>query len=76
MFEIVVGEGGAPLRCPVCRSARVALDAVERGPQVWLELAECGHCDHRWTRPEPPRPARGVLRAPGRHADGEAVRAA
>ena len=76
MFEIAVVEREAGLRCPVCRSAEVALDAVERGPQVWMELAECGHCDHRWTRPEPPRAVRGLLRVPAGGANGEVVRAA
>jgi len=51
-------------RCLVCGSREVHTDAVEQ--HGWVLLAECPHCDHRWTQPlsDPaPAPARGVLRA-------------
>jgi len=89
VFEVIsaesgsVGEAAAAIesegRCPVCHSAEVAFDAVERGPQVWMQLAECGHCDHRWTLPEPARSVRGVVRAvegAGRAVSREGARAA
>jgi hypothetical protein len=50
-------------RCLVCGSREVHTDAVEQ--HGWVLLAECPHCDHRWTQllPDPtPAPARGVLR--------------
>jgi hypothetical protein len=40
----------ATARCTVCGSPEVRRDAVEHGGL--LLLAECAHCDHRWTRRE------------------------
>jgi len=66
-------------RCLVCGSREVHTDAVEQ--RGWVLLAECPHCDHRWTQPLPepaPAPAsRGVLRvAPGVRCAPEVVSAA
>jgi hypothetical protein len=51
-------------RCVVCGSREVRTDAVEQ--RGWMLLAECPHCDHRWTQalPEPAVPARGPVRVP------------
>jgi len=47
-----VGVGpGSEERCGACGSRRVRVDAVEE-PGGTLRLAECAHCDHRWTRRE------------------------
>ena len=34
--------------CAICGSRDVRSDAVDH--DGWLELGECAHCDHRWTR--------------------------
>ena len=58
------GEIPAPdrtvTRCLVCGSSQVRTDeVVDRGLVL---LAECSHCDHRWTRslPDGAAPAHGV----------------
>lgn len=72
----VVSELEGP--CPVCTAASVRSDAVERSPRVWIGLAECGRCGHRWTgpAPEPVAAARGALRAGAASAREEGARAA
>ena len=49
--------------CPVCGSSAVHTDTVEW--DVWLMLAECPRCDHRWTQAlhEPPAVVRAAVRA-------------
>ncbi|MEM9176387.1 MAG: hypothetical protein AAGC67_14255 [Myxococcota bacterium] len=37
-----------PSSCPVCASTTVTSDEVAQ-PGGALRLAECLHCDHRWT---------------------------
>lgn len=65
-------------RCLVCGSREVHTDAVEQ--RGWVLLAECPHCDHRWTEslPDPaPTPARDIARvAPGVRRAPEVVSAA
>ena len=74
--------GSTRASCPVCLADSVSLDAVERAPRDWMQLAECAHCDHRWTRPLPesarpspgPRFARPLVDAD--EEDEEAAQAA
>lgn len=51
-----VGVGG--VRCRVCGSPEVRTDRVLDGDELWL--AECGHCDHRWTARAAPASLRSV----------------
>jgi hypothetical protein len=41
-------------RCGACGSRHVRIDAVDafEPGEASLRLAECAHCDHRWTRRE------------------------
>ncbi len=39
---------GAGVRCGACESHEVTVDEVEH--DGWLWIAECRHCDHRWTK--------------------------
>jgi hypothetical protein len=50
--------------CIVCGSREVRTDAVEQ--RGWVLLAECPHCDHRWTQPlsDAPAPVRAPARVP------------
>jgi len=56
------------VHCGACGSAEVVTDTVEH--RGWLWIAECRHCDHRWTRalgPTPEAAARPIARVlPGR----------
>jgi len=74
-------------RCLVCGSREVRTDEVADGgpwqPRThrgWVLLAECRHCDHRWTRPLPDEAAARaapVRRRPAREAaDAEVASAA
>jgi len=49
---------GAGVRCRVCGSPEVRTDRVLDGDELWL--AECGHCDHRWTSRAAPVRLRSV----------------
>jgi hypothetical protein len=55
--------------CAICGSHELHIDAVERSG--WLLLAECAHCDHRWTQAlaNPPPAARGPHRVRARAAE-------
>jgi len=55
----------ATSHCGVCGSPDVSRDEVDAlmGGGA-LELAECQHCEHRWTVPLPPAPAVRPLPAP------------
>ena len=51
-----VGAGG--VQCRVCGSSEIRTDRVLDGEELWL--AECGHCDHRWTSRAAPARLRSV----------------
>ena len=54
--RVTGAQGTISARCGACGSRRVRLDAVEESGGL-LHLAECAHCDHRWTRREEGVPA-------------------
>ncbi len=63
------GRAPAAPHCGVCRSADVRTDTVDassNGAGEFIHLAECGHCDHRWTWRSPTRLRANGAAAPRR----------
>ena len=65
-FDVFQETPEAEASCPVCGSQALSFDEVapiensdsSPGGQEVMQLAECRHCDHRWTwrnRSGPPR---------------------
>ena len=56
-FDVFQENPKAQASCPVCGSQAPSFDEVApmesrdspRGGQEVMQLAECRHCDHRWT---------------------------
>ena len=53
-------------RCVVCGSREVTTDEVADVAQRWVLLAECPHCDHRWTESVGAPTVSAAVRPPAR----------
>ncbi|HVN36804.1 MAG TPA: hypothetical protein VMW19_01355 [Myxococcota bacterium] len=58
MMQAIPTVGAGSVRCRVCGSPEVHTDRVLDGEELWL--AECLHCDHRWTARAAPARLRSV----------------